>query len=338
MGSTRCIDSLDALVALCGAGAIVQVVATARDRAAYPAPGELVDVGGYRLHIHCIGEGNPTVILEAGQANASPIWSWVQPGVAATTRVCAYDRAGIGWSDPGSSPRDAQQIARELHTLLARAKIDGPYVLVGHSAGGLYTRVYAATYPGDVVGMVLVDAEHPEQWTSTPEGPKQYQTIAWSNRFGSLFAPIGVLRAFNFFPLSQDMPPQQAAEYKAFTDTTQFIRINAAEFAATPATDTEVQQAGSLGCLPLVVLTATDHDFPPALAADLEQLHMEMQDQLAALSSNSIHRVVSGTTHASLLIKQHDAETTIDAISQVVEAVRSGKPLTGNRVRDTSSH
>src|SRR5919202_5511772 len=120
------------LVALPAAGATYQAVATALDRRAYPALGQLVDVGGYRLHIHCIGEGSPTVILESGLPNFSSDWAWVQPEVAKTTRVCAYDRAGLGWSDASPRPRTTAVMADELALLLDRADIRGPYVLVAH--------------------------------------------------------------------------------------------------------------------------------------------------------------------------------------------------------------
>jgi pimeloyl-ACP methyl ester carboxylesterase len=120
------------------------------------------------LHINCLGQGSPTVILESGLANMSADWANVQPLVAKGTRVCAYDRAGIAWSDPGPQPRDPGQIAGELHTLLGRAGIAGPYVLVGQSFGGLYVRMYAARYPDEVAGMVLVDASHPDMWQRLP--------------------------------------------------------------------------------------------------------------------------------------------------------------------------
>ena len=126
-----------------------------------------MDVGDHRLHIDCVGQGSPTVILESGLGTMSADWANVQPAVAKTTRVCAYDRAGTGWSEPGPEPRDPRQIARELHTLLGNASIDGPYV-VGQSFGGLYVRMYAAQYPKEVEGMVLVDASHPDMWTRLP--------------------------------------------------------------------------------------------------------------------------------------------------------------------------
>lgn len=145
---------LVSLMVLAGIGGTYQAIATARDQRTFPLPGKLVDVGGYRLHIHCTGQAladNPTVILLDGLPSMSAIWANVQSDVAQITRVCAYDRAGGGWSDPGPKPRDAQQIAGELHTLLAQAEIAGPYVLVGHSFGGLYARMYAGLYTGKLV-------------------------------------------------------------------------------------------------------------------------------------------------------------------------------------------
>src|SRR5262245_3211505 len=146
---------LVAVVALAGTGAIYQAAATARDARRYPPPGQLVNVGGYRLHLYCAGEGSPTVVLEAVSGGLAIDWAWVQPEGARTTRVCTYDRAGRGWSEPGPAPRDARQLARELHTLLRNAAVPGPYVLAGHSAGGLFAREYAAQYPDEVVGLVL---------------------------------------------------------------------------------------------------------------------------------------------------------------------------------------
>ncbi len=251
------------IIGLAAIGASYQAIATANDRRHFPAPGQLVDVGGYKLHINCIGQGSPTVILESGLANPSSIWGWVQPEVAHATRVCAYDRAGVGWSDPGPEPRDGLQIARDLHTLLGKANVPGPYVLVGHSTGGLYVRVYAAQYPQDVVGMVLVDVEHPDQWTQSPAAQAQFQTYARLGRVQQVLARLGVIRAFNLNPVSHDLPPAQAAAYKAFMDTTQFADVNAAELAAHAATDTQVRSAGPLEALPLIVLTAPGgHGFP----------------------------------------------------------------------------
>src|SRR5205823_3156829 len=119
--------------------------------------GTTVDVGGHRLYLHCAGEGQPTVLLDSGMSSTTESWTEVQPGVAAFTRVCSYDRAGLGRSDPGPAPRTGGQMVAELHALLRNAAIPGPYVLVGHSFGGLNMQLYAGRYPEDVAGMVLVD-------------------------------------------------------------------------------------------------------------------------------------------------------------------------------------
>src|SRR5215510_5721332 len=129
-------------------GVVYQNLSTQADEEKYPAPGQLIDIGGYRLHLYCMGEstnGSPTVILEQGLGGTSPAWALIQPEVAKQTRVCAYDRAGLGWSDPApkGTSHDGKQVASELHTLLQRGNISGPYVMVGHSFGGLYTLYFA---------------------------------------------------------------------------------------------------------------------------------------------------------------------------------------------------
>src|SRR6266540_3954300 len=143
-GIGRTLAGLVGLIVVLGlVGVIYESAAEAADVRAYPPPGQLVDVGGYRLHINCVGTGSPTVVIDAGWGDWSASWSsWVQPEVAKTTRVCTYDRAGMGFSEPGSLPRTAEQFAKELHTLLLHADIPGPYVLVGHSLGGLPVRVF----------------------------------------------------------------------------------------------------------------------------------------------------------------------------------------------------
>src|ERR671920_603653 len=152
-----------AFLVLAIVGAIYQAIATMRAERAYPPPGEMVDVGGHSLHINCVGQGGPTVVLDAGSGGMSAHWALVQREVSDTVRVCAYDRAGMGWSEMGPQPRDAKQISGELHALLNGADIEGPYVLVGHSFGGLYMRTYAARYPDEVAGVVLVDSSSPKQ-------------------------------------------------------------------------------------------------------------------------------------------------------------------------------
>src|ERR671917_686251 len=305
------------LLALAVIGAIYQVVATQIDQRTYPPPSEMVNVNGHLMHINCMGEGGPTVILEAANLGMSAHWVRVQQQLAQTTRVCAYDRAGMGWSEPGPEPRDARQISSELHTLLKGADSEGPYVLVGHSYGGLYARMYAARYPNQVAGVALVDSSHPEQFTRSPEGQAMYEQ---TNRLGAvlpLLTRLGVIRLSNFYPAHPDLPHQQREQIEAFNSSTQQVATTVEEFRATPETSAQVRATGSLGDKPLAVVSAGEQSSG----------WFEMQDELAALSSNSIHRVVEGATHESLLYDEHDSQVTSATIKEVVEAVRTDRPL-----------
>ena len=156
-----------------------------------PAPGALFDVGGHKLHLTCTGQGSPTVILETGLGSTSSAWALVQPAVASSTRACAYDRAGVGWSEAGPEPRDARQISSELHALLQGAGEVGPYVLIGHSNGGLYSRMYASMHPTDVAGLVLIEATPSDLLVRLPATradfvalPQQAASAEWMARFG----------------------------------------------------------------------------------------------------------------------------------------------------------
>jgi len=156
------------VVVLAAAGFLYENISEARDRRFHPMPGQLVDVGGYKMHIDCRGTGSPTVILESGLGDSYISWHKVQPRIAQFTRVCSYDRAGLGYSDASPRPRTSRDIAEELHTLLRNAGITGPLILVGHSMGGFDVRLFTSLYRNDVVGMVLVDSSHPEQQKRLP--------------------------------------------------------------------------------------------------------------------------------------------------------------------------
>src|ERR671911_370807 len=302
------------LLALAVAGAIYQAIATMRAERAYPPPGEMVDVGGHSLHINCVGQGSPTVVLHAGSGGFSAQWVRVQREVSHTTRVCSYDRAGMGWSEMGPEPRDAKQISSELHTLLKGANIEGPYVLVGHSFGGLYVRTYAARYPDEVAGVVLVDSSSPKQVSHQPvtrdSNEPQKQSFAVVPRL----ARLGVVRLLSKLdPASPELPPQQRAQIDALTPSTRQWSTSALEFLA----PTQTFRLGSLGNKPLAVVTA----------GASEPSWLKQQDDLATLSSNSVHRVVKEATHTSLLYERSDSQATSAAIDEVVAAVRNDRPL-----------
>jgi pimeloyl-ACP methyl ester carboxylesterase len=323
------------LVVLSVIGASYQTIATARDARAFPPPGQLVDVGGYKLHIRCLGADSPTVILLDGLPSMSASWANVQPTVAQTTRVCAYDRAGGGWSDPGPKPRDAQQIATELHTLLAKAELAGPYVLVGQSFGGLYARLYADRYPGEVSGMVLVDASHPDMWDRFPaQLAAALRPPPWQANLMRLAMHLGLLRLTSGDVADCGLPARQCAEFQAFNVAKRWDIWSEEMFA--PDRDAQVRQTQRLGAMPLVVLTANDHsqDFAAQVSADSPELKdqfeptwQELQDELAMLSTNSLHRISAGAGHASFQLDQKYVLELNTAILQVIEAARTGQPL-----------
>jgi pimeloyl-ACP methyl ester carboxylesterase len=317
------------LLVLAVAGATYQAIATERAERAYPPPGELVGVGDHETHIDCAGEASPTVVLEAALGNMSANWVRVQQEVSDTTRVCSYDRAGMGWSERGPEPRDAEQVTEELHALLNDTGIEGPYVVVGHSYGGLYARTYAARYPDEVAGVVLVESSHPEQFSRLPQGEENYEQTRRLFAVAPLLARPGVIRLFDLNPVPAELPAQQRAQIDAFNPSTRQVATTADEFRATDQTTTQVRGAGSLSDKPLAVVGAGEQ--PSAWLA--------LQEELAAISSNSIHRVVEGATHVSLLHEREDARATSAAILEVVGAVRDDRPLTRSaRSRGEEEH
>ena len=316
------------VIALVLLGVTYQSLSTQADSKKYPPPGQLIDIGGYRLHLYCLGEsinGSPTVVLEQGLGGVSPAWALVQPEVAKVTRVCAYDRAGLGWSDPApkGTSRDGQEVASELHTLLQKAGIPGPYVMVGHSFGGLYTLFFAHQYPEDVVGVVLLESSHPDQWTSTPAGQALYTSTARTYSVTSILARLGLLRLKMKSQPPLGLPDLQNKELAAFLSATKDWDAQAAEFSATVELDNEVRAAGSLGNLPLFVLTATDHGGP----AEMEQAWQKLQNELAELSTNSAHKVLDGAHHESLWADPKYAGESVAAILKVIDAAQHNTPL-----------
>jgi pimeloyl-ACP methyl ester carboxylesterase len=314
------------------AGLGYQAIAAEQDRRAYPPPGQFVDVGGTRLHINCTGQGSPAVILESGLANRSADWDIVQPQVASTTRVCSYDRAGIGWSDTGPEPRNPVRIARELHALLTNTGVPGPYVLAGHSFGGLYARMYAGLYPEQVVGMVLVDASHPDQWAYAPaEFRASVQPSPATGLVYRAASRLGVARLANLFPIPVECgyPAPYCAEERAYRNA-RFMDAYVTEMGA-PERDAQVRAAPSLGDRPLVVLTASDHSdqgLPAQSVAQFERDWRQLQADLASLSSASQHLLVEGARHGTLQTTY--AGVTSNAIQRVVDATRTGLPLPHN--------
>jgi pimeloyl-ACP methyl ester carboxylesterase len=299
-----------------------EAVTERKERQRLPPPGRLVDVGGYRLHLVVMGvdQAGPPVIVDGGMVSFSSNWAWVQPELAKVVRVVAYDRAGLGWSDPGPRPRDAGRSAKELHIALEQLGITGPYVLAGHSYGGLAARAFAAVYPQDVAGVVLVDGSHPDQWVRFGVSSK---VLGYGNKVSSVLARFGLFRVFDkeYKLLADGLPSRAYAELMAFGRTPRALSTAGdAALAWDDRTRPLVNNAAGLGDLPLIVLSVTEQ-------RRMGDKLTAMQAELPGLSSQSRHITVEGAYHEGLLAQRDSARVVTESILRVVEAVRSGRPL-----------
>jgi pimeloyl-ACP methyl ester carboxylesterase len=309
------------VLALASIGGGYETVREAADARAYPMPGQLIDVGGHRLHLSCTGSGSPTVVLEPGGGEMSSNLGWIAPAVARGTRVCVYDRAGRGWSEPADTVQDGAQIATDLHTLLQRGHVPGPYVLAGHSFGGLYVLTFAARYPDEVAGMVLVDSTAPASAAkpgraSTGDG-RSHDVMGRVSALVSTSARLGLGRLYGQFAFGS-LPPRSRDEVRASIATASNVRSTIDEFVQANASMEQAASLGDFGDKPLVVLTA---------GSGSDATHLAAQNDLATLSTNSVHRVVDGATHEALIANEQGAAATTQAILDVVSSVRSARPL-----------
>jgi pimeloyl-ACP methyl ester carboxylesterase len=281
--------------------------------------GQLVDVGPYRLHLECTGTRGPTVVLEPGGGGSAASMGLIAPAVARDSRVCVYDRAGRGWSDRAASPPDGAQIATDLHTLLNRAHVPGPYVLAGHSFGGLYVRTYAAKYPDEVAGLVLVDSTAAHHTPVSPPKAGSYSVLKHLSSLVATTSRLGVGRVIADADFGY-LPPKYRDDARTTAATGKEMGGFLDEFGVANRSEAEAGSLRSLDAKPLIVLTA-----------ELENSKGWMADQNATLtlSTNSLHRVVSGATHASFVDNPDHAAAVTRAIHDVVVSVRTGEPLKG---------
>ncbi len=306
-------------------GLLFQAMASARDAWRFPPPGSLVDVGGHRLHIHCMGEGKPTVVFDSGLPGSLLSWCYVQPEVAKFARACSYDRAGLGWSEPRPTPRSSEQIVEELHALLAKAGIRPPYVLVGHSFGGMTVRLFASKYPEEVVGMVLVDPLHPEEWESIARNEKEQieagmrlaRRVAWFARFGLMrlyfyLIGAGVVKPrvrSAWITSIEKMPHELLPALRASWCRPQPYETIIRQVECLSQSAAQVAAAGGHGEIPLIVLSASNPS----------QDRQRVQKIAAGLSANGRHMVASDSGH---WINIDQPALVIEAIREVIELAR----------------
>jgi pimeloyl-ACP methyl ester carboxylesterase len=311
------------LAALVGAG--FEALSRRSDAQRFKPPGQLVDLGGRRLHVHCSGSGSPTVVLDAGLGIGEVLWRLVQPEVAAFASVCSYDRAGYGYSDPGPLPRTVERRGDDLRAALRAAGRPPPYVLVGHSAAGLLARSYQLRFPQEVTGMVLVDASHESQFARAPKSMAAgMRDAAGQIDLVVALLPLGLPRLM----IAADAPSQ--APSAALADESVAEAVRPAYFEALRSEGEallrggEVPPGAGLGALPLVVLTAGRWEpmdgIPPADDAAFRDLWArELQPELARLSSRGRQVVVADSAH---LIPWQRPRAVVDAVREVVEASR----------------
>jgi pimeloyl-ACP methyl ester carboxylesterase len=310
-------------------GIIYQTVSQTVDRRKYPPQGQLVDIGGFRLHLNSVGQGTPTVVMDAGGSAPAIAWGVVPSEIAKFTRVCTYDRVGFGWSDPNlRKPRSSQQSVDELHLLLTKARINPPYILVGHSLGGVNMRLYASQYPEDVVGLVLVDSSHENQMT--PEIWRKTKMLSWLYQVLRVVSQVGVLRLLgemNLLPILKGMK-QETQKYplevqalfepfKSFCYRPDYWATASSELANIENSFEKLQSVRSLGSLPLIVLSQGTKD--SRMSDERFQQWALLQLDLTKLSSNSRRIIAENSGH---LVQLEQPELVISAVQQLTEMCR----------------
>jgi pimeloyl-ACP methyl ester carboxylesterase len=296
-----------------------QTLMEMRDDRRYPPPGKLVDVDGHRMHIFCQGKGSPTVIVEQGIGAQSLSWAQLNERMSAFTTVCAYDRAGMGYSDPLNHPTPAAEVAQRLHTLLERVQIADDIVLVGWSAGGIYVREYYRQFPDRVKGMVLVDSSHEQQQFRMRAPDAGNPTSMKIDRY---LAPIGWLRLTGEVERQYadvPLPPDIRDRIVAIKLRSRLPRTMLAEGDGFRADLSANRSPPTLGALPLVVISEGKPDDP------FMQQHLktwfDLQEELAHLSTNGRHIVAAQSAH---VIHRTEPDLIFNAVREVVGSARNG--------------
>jgi pimeloyl-ACP methyl ester carboxylesterase len=277
-------------------------------------PGQMVDVGGYRLHIDCRGEGSPTVVMDAGLGGLSLEWLPVQQPLSRQGRVCSYDRAGNGWSDPGPQPRTVAVIVEELHALLVNAAVPGPYVLVGHSFGGYTAQLFAERYPALIAGIVLIDSSHPGQVARFQAPPLRMNTAPGKD-------VAGIMLVSNAPVLPAHLPAELRRPVLMLMSQHKALVTAAQEFLYFRDSGKQVRENGRLPPVPLVVITRgiAERSARDPRAPMIESLWLQLQDELAARSPRAVHLIA---THSGHHVHLDQPELVTSAIGMVRDLAR----------------
>jgi pimeloyl-ACP methyl ester carboxylesterase len=288
------------------------------DRRLYPPPGQLVDIGGYRLHLHCEGKG-PTVVLEYGHQGSYTDWYRVQPQLAEFTRVCVYDRGGYGWSDPSPKSRVPSVMAEELHAVLRAAGEKPPYILVGHSFGGLTSLMFAHKFPNDVAGIVLVDASLPEMMSTG-----RWQHLA-RIRWMQMAVMIGLARWRGWCGGNAVMEIRELKQ--AITCHPALYETYRREWTSFPESGAEIRAIAGIESIPLIVIA---REAPAERSGDREAQWNRLQQERTKLSSNSEFVVAQGSRHD---VPGDRPDVIVAAVRKVVAQASGTAGHPGNSVR-----
>jgi len=273
-----------------------------------PAPGLMVLVGEHRLHLYCLGQGEPAVVMDAGLGGTSLDWVRVQPELAKYTRVCTYDRAGYGWSEPGPRPRSSGRIAEELHTLLRTAAVPEPYVLVGHSFGGYNVRLFASHYPEVTAGVVLVDAAHEDQ------------VRRFREEGGINTAPRGQFVVLSGADIPDNMPYDVRMLARSLINSSEAYQAARDELVSFRRSASQVRNAGPLPNVPLVVVSRGQQVWPDTPKGNrLERLWAELQDDLAERQVHVPHLFAQNSGH---YVQLDEPGVVVNAVRSVITSVR----------------
>jgi pimeloyl-ACP methyl ester carboxylesterase len=314
------------VVTLLFAGVAYQALQVRADRAEFPAPGAIVAVDGLKMHIDCRGVGSPVVILESGLTSGSTTWSLVHDALSTHTRVCAYDRPGMDWSEPIDRVALADEVAARLGALLRASAVPGPYVLVGMSAGGVYVRQFHRQHPQQVAGMVLVDSSHEEQGKRLPRFDGA-GNMARMLRLCTWLQPIGVVRLSGAMEMVVERFPEEwRGLARANANQSHTCRSVLAESDSFEAELARGAAPPSLGDLPLIVLTQGQEPqgdatfgISDAQARELRATWDELQRELTALSSRGRQVIAAESGH---LIQRDQPQVVIDAVVAMVSELR----------------